>query len=106
MRYQARWHSTEKDGYTRAEKFEAGGIDIPDPPELEQGSDHILEWFWQINSRRQSGMSGPAAISFSELKAWQELKRILIRPDEIEAITAMDSAHLEAIHEKQEREKS
>jgi len=51
-------------------------------------------------------MSGPAAISFSELKAWQELKHILIRPDEIEAITAMDSAYLEAIHEKQEREKS
>lgn len=69
-----------------------------------RGSEHILQWFYQLSARRRPGFSGPSALNFSDIKAWSELTGTLTRPDEIEAILAMDSAYLEAVSELKDKD--
>jgi len=75
---------------------------VPDPPELEQGSDHILQWFFELNLRRQPGFSGLSPLTFSDVAAWQSLTGKLTRPEEIEAILEMDSTYIEEMNKKRE----
>jgi len=67
-------------------------------PEVAQ---HIWYWFWQLNDRRQRGFDSPNPISYSDLKAWASLTNTYILPEEVEAIMAMDSAYLSAVHAEQ-----
>ena len=103
MAYNVEWYTRDKDGITKAEKFEH--IGYPDPPELEPGSDHILLWFYQLNAQRQASFSGAAAFSFSDIKAWQELSGVIVRPEEVSAILEMDVAYRNALHDFQEKGK-
>lgn len=97
MRYQIEWHSKDKDGYTKAEKYATVGY--PDEPDIMRGSEHILQWFHQLSATRRPGFSGPAPLNFGDIRAWSDLTGTITRPDEIEAILAMDSAYLEAVSE-------
>lgn len=68
------------------------------------GSEYILQWFHQLSARRRPGFSGPSALNFSDIKAWSELTGTYTRPEEIEAILAMDAAYLEAVNDLKDKE--
>ena len=93
------------DGYSMMEKFEAANIEIPDAPEIDPAFEHIVGWFYQLDAKRGAGLSGPAPLSYSEIKAWKELTGKITRPDEIDAIMAMDTAQNEAIKVAKEESK-
>ena len=99
VRHQIKWHMKEDDGFSQADKMGHLGI-VPDDPEIDESAFHILQWFYALNAKRQAGFSGPASLTFSDIDAWQRLTGTITRPEEIEAIMAMDSAYLEAVAEK------
>jgi hypothetical protein len=61
---------------------------------------YLWECFWDINDGRQSGMSGPTALSWHEIRSWSDLSGIEIDPWELKAIRAMDKAFLSAVNKK------
>lgn len=81
---------------------EASGVDTGelDPLPIPPGGDELFTLFWQL--RRSAGTNGmsPNAISFSEVKAWQDLAGVTLAPTEIDLLLAMDNAALVAFSEK------
>jgi len=65
-------------------------VNIELPPDA---FEYVWSWFWELHSKRQSGM-GENAISSSDIMAWQSLSGNIIRPCEFKWITAMDRAYL------------
>lgn len=82
---------------------EAAGVDTGelDPAPIPPGSDEILSVFWRL--RRIAGSNGiaPNSISFSEVKAWQELNRVELTPFEVDLIFLLDEAAIVAFAEGQ-----
>lgn len=103
LEHQVKWHAPDKEGITEYERL-GHLIDVPDDPELEQGSEYILQWFWELNAKRQPGFSGLCPLTFADIRAWQQLTGKITRPDEIEALMLMDSAYTNAIHDKRSKE--
>lgn len=104
MEYQIKWHTKNKDGITETERLGHLGL-VPDEPEIEQGSGHILRWFYELNAKRQAGFSSPLPISFTEMEAWIRATGKIVWPDEVEVLAAMDSAYLSAVADFSERQK-
>ena len=48
----------------------------------------VWEWFWELDKGRQTGF-GPNAISWSDLKAWQQLTGARPEPWEVVAMYQM-----------------
>jgi len=75
------------------------------PPEAEcqeppiEG-EYLWEWFWELNQGRQAGISGPASLSWLEIKAWSELNRVQLEQWELQAIRIMENAYLQAANKK------
>jgi hypothetical protein len=65
------------------------------PIELE----YIWIWFKRIGLGRQRGMS-LCPLSYSEILAWSTLYRIRLKPFEVDAIKALDSAYIEFFKEE------
>ena len=65
----------------------------------------MLEWFYQLNSQRPPGFDSPAPISYGEFQAWANLKKTNPRPEEVEALVAMDNAFIQAIHDFRESQR-
>lgn len=105
MSHRVRFYTPKKSGYTVAEEWESFGVPLDDEPELPYGSGYLLEWFYQLNARRPPGFDSPAAIPYSEIEAWARLTDSNPRPHEVDALTAMDSAFLEAVHEFREQQR-
>jgi len=78
---------------------------VPEPQELTDGTEYLLEWFYQLNSRRQPGFNSPAPITYQEIDCWARRKRLIIYPDEIDVLTALDTAFLNALSELRQNEK-
>lgn len=78
---------------------------MPKPPDLAEGSEYLLGWFYQLNDRRQQGFDGLQPMTYQEIDAWVRRKSILIHPDEIDVLTAMDSAFLRAVRDFRESQK-
>tara|TARA_R110000772_G_scaffold118949_1_gene224855 strand:- start:2227 stop:2421 length:195 start_codon:yes stop_codon:yes gene_type:complete len=55
---------------------------------------HVWSAFIVLSSSRGSGFSGPAPITFEQIKAWKELTETSIEPWEIEAIKRVDLEYL------------
>tara|TARA_R110000868_G_scaffold22246_2_gene91350 strand:- start:2813 stop:3007 length:195 start_codon:yes stop_codon:yes gene_type:complete len=55
---------------------------------------HVWSAFISLSSSRGSGFSGPAPITFEQIKAWKELTETSIEPWEIEAIKRIDLLYL------------
>ena len=85
----------------RNEKFAAaaGAVDPTPQTSLPEQGEHLWHWFWQLSPRRRTG---PEAISYEELGAWQRLLRIPLRPEEAEILMEMDDAFLSEIRKEQQ----
>lgn len=68
----------------------------PTGPEAEipPTGNHIWEWFWLLNNRRQYSQNGPQALTFSEIDAWRRLTGTLVTAEEIRILIAMDAAYI------------
>jgi hypothetical protein len=67
-------------------------------PEIPAAGQHLWSWFWDLNSGRQSGM-GINPLSWSDIKAWEELTRNRLSPWQARVIRSMDRVYLEVAHE-------
>jgi len=66
---------------------------------------YLYYWFSDLNGARQSSGFGPAAFSFSEIKAWSELKGTRPAPWEIDTLKALDGTWRRVwseVHDKSE----
>jgi len=55
---------------------------------------HVWSAFISLSSSRGSGFSGPAPITYEQIKAWKEVTETCISPWEIEAIKKLDLEYL------------
>jgi hypothetical protein len=74
-----------------------GGLEKPPIP---SDCHELLKAFWSI--RRSAGSNGmtAAAISYSEITAWQALSDVQLDPFEVDLLFVMDNAALAAFAEK------
>jgi hypothetical protein len=56
------------------------------------GMDGLWSTFLQLHPRRAPGMNGPAALTPSDLLAWQQLYGVEFTPFEVETLFALDDA--------------
>lgn len=102
--YMVEWHigsagnEVRREGETKAELFERFGQadKIPPEPNLPAVGAYLWGWFVDLSSRRLPGMD-ITPIVWSELRAWQELRRLDIRPEEVDVILSIDVAYREAM---------
>ena len=78
---------TKREHLERIEK-QTGKQQIPEFTIPIEG-EHLWNWFWELSGRRPQGF-GPSLISYSEIKAWIEVRKPLIHDWEIEILTKMD----------------
>lgn len=74
-------------------------------PELDNGSAFILQAFHELSACRQGGFSGAEPLMYSEIEAYINTTHTPLRPDEVKAIKAMDSAWLKALREVRDWQK-
>lgn len=74
---------------------------MPEPADIGDHFAHIVDWFWDLSTARQSGFSGPNPLSLTDIANWTALSGNLITPDEVSIIRAMDAAFLAAMAKEQ-----
>ena len=92
---------TKREHLERIEK-QTGKQQIPEF-EIPIEGEHLWNWFWELSGRRPQGFS-ISLIPYSEIKAWLEVRKLLIYDWEIEIIIKMDRAFLEE-QQKTKKEK-
>lgn len=60
---------------------------------------HVWEYFQTIDIKRQSHGYGYNPITHLELEAWARLYRIDLKPWEVDALSSMDTAKINLLHE-------
>jgi len=55
---------------------------------------HIWSAFLRLNSARTSGFSGPNPLTYTEMKAWQELTRTPLQARDFETIKRLDGVYM------------
>ena len=55
---------------------------------------HVWFAFISLSNSRQAGMSGPNALSYTEIKAWKELTETPLKAWEVEAIKRLDVVYM------------
>lgn len=88
----ARLGAKDKNGVSIRDHLTQAGRP-PDDPAPPEGAEHVLRWFWALDSARSCGFA-PNPISFSEIEAWAKLTGADPLPWEVRAIKAMDMAYL------------
>lgn len=73
----------------------------PGDPDVPLAGEHVWVWFWRLASQRSSGMGGPEPISWRDIRAWSDLTRTDIRPEEVDMLVAMDATYRKAVGEEQ-----
>lgn len=58
---------------------------------------YLWAWFWELSSRRKSGMGGPEPISYADIAHWAALTCSDPTPQEVGVLVAIDMAYLAAI---------
>jgi len=61
---------------------------------------YIFGWFLELNAARQYNESGFSLLSYSEIKAWDELTMKQITPYELDIIKRIDIVFSEVMQEK------
>lgn len=69
---------------------------LDEEPEMPYCLKHVWNWFWELNS----GRNDIEPLSYSEIKAWNDMKNAYIRPDEIDIIKYLDSKYLRYVGNK------
>lgn len=102
MQQIVRYQTPNKDGETRWQRnirFGQGDKNpLIEPP---QTGEYIFEWFWELNSSRQSGFGGPLPLSYTEIAAWAAITGTIATRDEISIIRRLDSAYIAAVAAEQ-----
>ena len=68
------------------------------PKELPDCMIYLWQTFISISGCRQHGMSGPLAISYSEMKSWSELTGNELSPLDIEILRRLDSLYIKVMN--------
>lgn len=94
---------TGKDGVSFGEKMQAIGAKVlNDAPPLPFGTEHLWEWFKDLNSGRTGSDFGANPLTFSEISAWSLLTGNKPTPWEVSMLKAMDACYLkEMAHNEQ-----
>ena len=99
----------EQKEVTRAEYNEVAGAETPEQPAIPFCANHVWQWWWELNTRRQPGFDNLAPISYSEIGHWLLLTGKQVTPEEISWLIQMDNTWISAIaterNDKAEREK-
>lgn len=86
------------------ERFGKGDL-VPEI-DLPEDAEHLWDWFWEINRRRQSGMNGPQPISHEAIAMWSAMTGEILLREELKILTRMDDAYVSAVakaHEDQQK---
>lgn len=78
---------------------------LPELVEIDDDLLPFLQMFFELSAGRQSGMSGPAALSYSEIKTYCDLMEITLTPTEVSALRQMDTTFLATMSALQEENK-
>lgn len=95
IRYSVRYKTPDEKGETRAERNARFGQSdkTPDEPTLPGCGEHVWQWFAELSAQRGSGgMGGIEPLGWSSIKAWSELTGVIVRPEEVRMLLAMDAA--------------
>lgn len=68
-----------------------------EPVEFPEGCEFVWAAFCELNDTRQSGM-GIGAITFTEIKAFQDLRGIRFRQWELDSLRALDRLSRSIVH--------
>lgn len=63
----------------------------PVPPEIVRD---VWEWYWDLRAATEAGFAGPQPVKYSEVKAWSDLMKIPICPEQVRYLRIMDSEYL------------
>jgi len=69
-------------------------------------AEHVWDWFWQINRRRQQGMNGPQPTSYETIALWSAMTGERPLREELAILMRMDDAYVDAVakaHDDQQR---
>lgn len=107
IEHSIRFHSADENGETRAERYARFDMahHVPDEPEVPEYIGYLAEWFWQLSSRRKSGMGGPEPIGYADIATWRDLTACDPTPEEICVLIDMDNAYMAAVA-KEQRDKA
>jgi hypothetical protein len=81
---------------TRAEYNAAFGIESPPEPEIPECAEWIWNIWWRLNVRRPSSES-VNPIMYSEIEAFSRLTNIMLTPEDIQMLEAIDNAYIHAV---------
>lgn len=62
---------------------------------------YLVGVFFELNSGRGEGMSGPLALSWADIKAWSELTGERLRPWQVRQVRVLDVEYLNAFGKAQ-----
>lgn len=96
------------DGETMAEMYRrfGKGDEVPEQPEVPDCGAHVLQWFFELSSRRQPSMGGVSPLTFSDIAAWQNMLGIEVLVEEVRMILALDVAYRKAVNDAHQKSKS
>jgi hypothetical protein len=63
---------------------------------------YLWIWFCELDAGRGGNGFGLNPLSYSEIQAWTQLKRVDLAPWEVEAIKRIDSVRIRVSQEKRE----
>lgn len=92
---------TDSLGRSLRDDYEIRGLEPPEP-EIPEVASYLWDWFWRLSSCRSYGMSSSNPISFLEIAAFSSVTRNIVRPEDAEVISAMDSAYLSAFGKRRQ----
>jgi len=56
--------------------------------------DYLWDLFWALCAERQDGPNGPQPLTSEQIRAWSQLRRVSLTPEEAELLSGMDQAFL------------
>lgn len=68
--------------------------------EVPSWGEYLLNLFWDLQSARGSTGWGPAAMSWSDMVAWIQLRRLRLDAWEVDVLRRLDQAWLQAYNAK------
>lgn len=84
---------------TRAEYNAAFGFPAPEGPDIPECGYHAWEIWWRLNARRPSGET-QTPISYSEMHSFCDMTGVILVPNDVQMIEAIDNAYLIAVSEE------
>lgn len=93
-------HIPDKDGkkaFDELRQYERQTGETPEelipPKEFPSSMSYIWSAFWRLHRVRQSGMNGPEAITYTQIKDFMEVTGNILRERDVEALLEIDAAY-------------